>query len=263
MAAGPADAAQRGYYVYGLIGSDVPTLADVHGVDGTSPVFVVEQDGVGAIVSEVPLDEFGEAALQQKLEELPWVEEKVRAHESVLERVAQDAPVLPLRFGTIYRSLDRLRSLLAERRSGLVSALEQLRGRREWGVKCLVEKTRLAEAVEGSDAQAAELAEDAKTKPAGSAYLARKKLERYVDERADAMAARLAARAHERLAAVADQAVREDGATLKGAYLVHEAREEDFRRILREVGAEGEDVGLRFELTGPWPPYSFVGSATE
>jgi hypothetical protein len=263
MAAGPADAAHRGYYVYGLLGSEQPALDDVQGVDASSPVFVVEEDGVGAIVSEVPLEEFGESAIQQKLEELPWVEEKVRAHELVLEQAARDVPVLPLRFGTIYRSLDRLRNVLAERKPELVSALEQLRGRREWGVKCLVEKTRLAEAVEGSDAQAAELAEDAKTKPAGSAYFARKKLERYVDERADAMAARLAARAHERLAAVADQAVREDGATLKGAYLVHEAREEDFRRILREVGAEGEDVGLRFELTGPWPPYSFVGSATE
>lgn len=263
MAAGPADAAQRGYYVYGLLGSEQPTLAGVHGVDDSSPVFVVEEDGVGAIVSEVPLEEFGESAIQQKLEELPWVEAKVRAHELVLEQAARDVPVLPLRFGTIYRSLDRLRNVLAERKPELVSAVEQLRGRREWGVKCLVERDRLAEAVEGSDVQAAELAKDAESKPAGSAYFARKKLERHLGERVEELAQRLAARAHERLAAVADRAVREKGATLKGAYLVEQAREEDFRRVLAQVGAEGEPVGLRFELTGPWPAYSFVETTAE
>jgi hypothetical protein len=262
MAAGQPDAADRGFYVYGIVGREQPELAGVAGVDAGSAVFVVEEDGLGAIVSEVPLAEFGDDALQSNLEELSWVAEKVRAHEEVLERAAREAPVLPLRFGTIYRSLDGLRGLLAHDRNDLSSTLEQLRGKREWGVKSVVDRERLGQAVSGSDPRVAELAQAAEAKPAGTAYLGRKRLERHVDARADELAARLASDAHERLAAVADRAVRDRSPGLKASYLVEEARDDDFRRVLEDVGREYEEFGIRFELTGPWPPYSFVGEPT-
>lgn len=261
MAAGRADAADRGFYVYGIVGRQKPALAGVMGVDAASPVFVLDDDGLGAIVSEVPLAEFGDEALRSNLEEVSWVAAKVRAHEDVLERAAREAPVLPLRFGTIYRSLDRVRDFLAGERRDLASTLEQLRGKREWGVKSLVDRDRLGQAVHASDPRAAELAEATEAKPAGTAYLGRKRLERHLEARADQLAARLAGEAHERLAAVAERAVLERTAGLKGAYLVDEARDDDFRRVLEDVGREYEPFGIRFELTGPWPPYSFVEAA--
>jgi Gas vesicle synthesis protein GvpL/GvpF len=261
MAASRADAADRGFYVYGIVGRQKPALAGVMGVDAASPVFVLDDDGLGAIVSEVPLAEFGDEALRSNLEEVSWVAAKVRAHEDVLERAAREAPVLPLRFGTIYRSLDRVRDFLAGDRTDLASTLEQLRGKREWGVKSLVDRDRLGQAVHASDPRAAELAEATEAKPAGTAYLGRKRLERHLEARADQLAARLAGEAHERLAAVAERAVLERTAGLKGAYLVDEARDDDFRRVLEDVGREYEPFGIRFELTGPWPPYSFVEAA--
>jgi Gas vesicle synthesis protein GvpL/GvpF len=261
MATGRADAADRGFYVYGIVGREQPKLAGVMGVDAASAVFVVEDNGLGAIVSEVPLDEFGDDALPSNLEEVSWVAAKVRAHENVLERAAREAPVLPLRFGTIYRSLDRVRDFLAGDRTELASTLEQLRGKREWGVKSLVDRDRLGQAVHASDPRAAELAEATEAKPAGTAYLGRKRLERHLEARADQLAARFAGEAHERLAAVAERAVLERSAGLKGAYLVDEARDDDFRRVLEAVGREYEPFGIRFELTGPWPPYSFVEAA--
>jgi hypothetical protein len=262
MAAGRADSSGRGYYLYGIVGSG-PPLKDVPGVDETSPVFVVEEDGVGAIVSEVPLAEFGDTVLQQKLEEFPWLEKKVRAHERVLEHAAEEAPVLPLRFGTVYRSLDPVRELLIERREQLVSALEELRGKREWGVRCVVDRKRLLDAVRQSDAGMDELAAAAESKPAGSAYFARKRLERGLDEQAKELAAQLASEAHERLTAVADRSARDGGALLKGAYLLDRTQEQAFRDVLQEAGDAYRRFGMEFELTGPWPPYSFVGGETE
>jgi hypothetical protein len=258
MAAGRAEAAGRGYYVYGIVGSERPALGELTGIDGNSLVYVLEEDGLAAIVSEVPLDEFGDEALQRNLEEPSWLEAKVRAHEQVLEQATRQAPVLPLRFGTVYRTLDPLRELLAGQREGLASALEQLRGKREWGVKCVLDQERLEQAVQSTDAQASELAEAAEGKPPGKAYFERKKLARHVDERAEELAARLGAEAHERLEAVADRGIRESRGALKGAYLVEETREDDFRRALHELSRDYDRFGLRFELSGPWPPYSFV-----
>jgi hypothetical protein len=262
MAADRAEPADRGFYVYGIVGTERPELTGVTGVDGRSAVFMHDEDGLGAIVSEVPLAEFGEDALRRNLEELSWVAEKVRAHEEVLERAAREAPVLPLRFGTIYRSLDGLRELLTQERGQLATTLERLRGKREWGVTSVVDRERLSQAVHATDPRATELAEAAEGKPAGTAYLGRKRLERHLGARADELAARLTETAHERLAAVADRAVREGSTQLKGAYLVEEDRNNEFRRVLEEVGREYEPFGIRFELTGPWPPYSFVGERT-
>jgi hypothetical protein len=262
MAAGRAEPADRGFYVYGIVGTERPELTGVTGVDGRSAVFMHDEDGLGAIVSEVPLTEFGEDALRRNLEELSWVAEKVRAHEEVLERAAREAPVLPLRFGTIYRSLDGLRELLTQERGQLATTLEELRGKREWGVTSVIDRERLSQAVHATDPRATQLAEAAEGKPTGTAYLGRKRLERHVGARADELATRLSATAHERLAAVADRAVREGSMQLKGAYLVEEARHTEFRRVLEELGREYEPFGIRLELTGPWPPYSFVGDRT-
>jgi Gas vesicle synthesis protein GvpL/GvpF len=190
------------------------------------------------------------------------VAEKVRAHEQVLERAAREAPVLPLRFGTIYRSLDGLRELLTRDRGQLASTLEELRGKQEWGVTSVIDRERLGQAVHATDPRATQLAEAAEGKPTGTAYLGRKRLERHVGARADELATRLSAAAHERFAAVAHRAVREGSTQLKGAYLVEESRDDEFRRVLEEVGREYEPFGIRFELTGPWPPYSFVGEQT-
>jgi hypothetical protein len=49
---------------------------------------------------------------------------------------------------------------------------------------------------------------------------------------------------------------------LNGAYLVDDERLDGFGTVIDELGRQyGGDKGLTFELTGPWPPYNFVGAA--
>ena len=256
MAANRTNGAEHGYYVYAIAWT-APRLEGVRGVDGASPVFAVDRVGLSAVVSEVPLGEFGEEALKERLEQLPWLEEKVRAHEEVLERAAGETAILPLRFGTIYRSLEPVRELLERRREALSAALAQLNGKREWGVTATFDRKRLEQAVENGDAASA-----LEGKSPGNAFFTRKRLEREREDQARALAARLAADAHLRLAAVSEESLREDGALLKGSYLVDRAREQVFRDALNEVASAGDPYGFRFELTGPWQPYSFVGSVT-
>lgn len=257
MAAHRTESAERGYYVYGIVGGS-PDLGDLHGVDGASAVFTVDEPGLHAVVSEVPLTEFGEEALRQRLEELPWLEEKVRAHEDVLEHAARQTSVLPFRFGTIYRSLDAVHELLQARHDALSTALGRLAGKREWGVTGILDRERLRASVEDGGGTATE----PEGEPAGKAFFARKRAERDLEEQARALAGRLAADTHSRLAAVADQAVRDGQGLLKASYLVDREREEAFRAALDEVAAAGARYGFRLELSGPWPPYSFVGSVT-
>jgi hypothetical protein len=48
---------------------------------------------------------------------------------------------------------------------------------------------------------------------------------------------------------------------LNAAYLVDTGRGEDFAAAVAALA--GQHPGLRLELTGPWPPYSFAGTGGE
>ena len=80
---------------------------------------------------------------------------------------------------------------------------------------------------------------------------------------------------HERLAAHADSAVelslrnpapgadaeRDSASTLisNGAYLVEDAQSASFAAAVESLAARFAPEGLDLEVTGPWPPYNFVG----
>ena len=100
----------------------------------------------------------------------------------------------------------------------------------------------------------------------GAAYLARKRLDQELAIAGEVGLAELVQTAHERLAAVAAEACltirsqpRAQRVHLNAAYLVPEAEEEPFHLAVAELGREQADVGLLYELTGPWPAYNFVG----
>ena len=48
---------------------------------------------------------------------------------------------------------------------------------------------------------------------------------------------------------------------MRASYLVDEADRDDFEKVIVEALQSRTDLGLVGELTGPWPPYNFVGGA--
>jgi hypothetical protein len=56
-----------------------------------------------------------------------------REHHQVVESVAAEGPVVPLRLATIYPDDVTIRALLAERYGELAELLRSFRGAQEWG----------------------------------------------------------------------------------------------------------------------------------
>src|SRR5262249_27137059 len=69
------------------------------------------------------------------LEDLDWLEEKARAHHTVIDAVAQQQPLVPMRLATVYHSEAGVTELLTGRSRDFRALLDRIRGRREWGVK--------------------------------------------------------------------------------------------------------------------------------
>jgi Gas vesicle synthesis protein GvpL/GvpF len=253
---GPTDTGTA-WYVYGVVPGDTPAerLRAVHGVAET--IGIISEGNVAAIVSEVPLAQFDDGPLAANLHDPAWLEFHVRRHDSVLASVLRDVPVVPFRFGTIYRSEHHVRTMLAEHPT-LSETLETVRGRVELGVKGYAATRMEAPAAGGG----------AGTSP-GRRYLEQKQRVRRATEERDALLAAAGEESHARLAEVAEaaranplQASEASGGEvamfLNGAYLVRLEDEDAFRRVVASLGADLEESGISFEVTGPWPPYNFV-----
>jgi hypothetical protein len=256
-------------YVYGVVPKDssADLFADVRGIDPSQPVVLLANGAVAAITSAVPLDEFGVDAIENHLRDPNWLEQKVRAHDAVLEAALGRTTVLPFRFGAVYLGEKQVRQMLVDRPE-LEDILSRLRGMVELGVKGILERETFR------DRLATERGIEQESLPSGRAYMERKQLDRDLDEAVGTFAADCAQDSHEQLAAVAAEAranpVHRPELTgpdremlLNGAYLVHNDHVDGFRSALAMLQARYRADGVTYELTGPWPPYNFVQDEEE
>lgn len=141
-------------FVYGLINmADSPDggaalrreLARVTGVSPAEPPGLVEVSPLGALVSMVSLDDFSEPEFEARMEDITWLEPRVRAHAAVIMRAFECQPVLPMRFGTLFSSTERMAAHLRERLSELLPLLEATRGLEEWTVRICANPEALVE----------------------------------------------------------------------------------------------------------------------
>jgi Gas vesicle synthesis protein GvpL/GvpF len=278
----PATAAPAGlgWYVYCVVSDDHgPLPDDLEGIDARHPVGTLEQDGLVAIVSRVPLSEFGEEPLREHLSDMDWLERTARRHEQVQEQVARTGTPIPMRLCTIYRDESGVRSMLVREGAALRGAMDQLRGKAEWGVKAFADldaadpaPPAAAPTEPGEPAQAAEPAESGPGSGEGAAYMLGRLHQRRRREETGARMDEACDGLHAVLCAVAA-----DGVTLSphrpemtgrnvpmifnASYLVAHADADAFHSELGRVSRELASLGIEVERTGPWPPYNFVPGA--
>jgi len=260
---------QTGVYLYCLARPECLSVLreesgkGVPGVDGQHPVTIQVDSGVVAVFSEVNITDFSEENLQT----LSWVGERASRHEAVVELVMTVSPVLPVKFGTIYRSCDSLKQFLDTHHKNIDLALLNLRDKAEWSVKgYLVEEVAqqiIAEADSGIQARIAALS----TSP-GARYLQQKQLDASIKAALEAGVLRISHDLQQTLAlhAVAATALRLHSSAVTGrtermvfnsSFLLSSESLEDFRAALADQQDAYKPIGLNLELRGPWPPYNF------
>jgi len=200
------------------------------GAEG-EPLRIVTAAGLAALVGTAPAAGAGTAT-----EEALW------RHEQAVEALMAAHDVLPARYGTILGGDEEVAALLSRRHDAFDAALVHVSGAVEVGL-------RAALADDGARLAAADT---------GTAYLQARK-------RRDELARRLAERIDGALRPLSRESRIGDGwgpaGTLASTHLVGRDRVEDFRRRVQQLAGETDFAQL--VCTGPWPPYSFVGTEEE
>jgi hypothetical protein len=249
--------------VYGVINAAIELEEPSPDIDASRPMQILTEGAVAAAVSEVDLEEFGEARLRDHLRDMNWVERVARAHEAVLDRIRAQATVIPMRMCTVYRSEAGVREMLRREANALSQAIDHLDGKAEWGVKAFADSDGTPAATAGDES------EDVPSSARGAAYMRQRRDERDRREQARQQLEEAAAQIHDRLCTLASdgqvlppQRPEVSGhvgdMVLNGVYLVDNDDRERFHTELQALEAEFAPHGVELELTGPWPAYNFV-----
>jgi hypothetical protein len=251
-------------YVYCLMRSAAPPSLEnaPAGLPGAAPPRLVPLDGgLWLVVADAPLPEYGGEQIESRLADLDWVSERALAHEVVVEHCAATAPVLPMKLFTLFHNDERAAAHVTTQREEIGKIFDRIAGRVEWGVRILFREE------EARRRAVAENGDGGDRPSSGTSFLLRKKAEK---ESARDLAATLRTeidRAYEELAGRSAEARRrqpeagEIGARLllDAAFLVPADDGEAFDAAVQHLARQLADRACEVTLTGPWPPYNFLG----
>ncbi len=237
-----------GKYVYCII-ETTERLRFGHIGIGAEPgeVYTVNYKGLAAVVSDTPI-----AVLDP-------TREHVLAHERVNEAVMRRHTVLPMSFGTVFKTREDIVELLRSAYDAFHEVLVKMQDKLEFGLKVLWDRDVVLREIERDDENIRRLKDEIASQK-GSTYFARVQYGRLVDAALQARAERYVADIFGALrdVSVASRANKPigDKMIMNAAFLVARDRESAFDTKVKEIATRyGE---LTFKYTGPWPPYNFV-----
>lgn len=257
------------YHLFCLIRPGLMPPLEASPVAGWGPLFLQPYLDVAAVLSAVSLEEFCGPAAEIRMQDLSWIGPRACRHEEVIEQVIRHSPAFPARFGTLFTSTDKVELLLKRHYTVISEFLDYVAGKEEWAVKGLLHRTTARRAAR-SIRLAGQEKRLASASP-GTRYVqeqrlraqADRELNRWVAEICGEVANDLSARACgfcERRV-IANHAADEDmDVMLNWAFLVPRAAVADFHSRIGELNACHAGRGLVFQISGPWPPYSFSPS---
>ena len=244
----PAEEANEGKYVYCVIKSERPLSFGLLGI-GPEPseVHTVHYRDIAAIVSNTPMVV------------LDPTRDNVLAHQRVNETVMQDHTVIPMSYGTVFKTDDDIMELLRSAYDAFTDVLNKMQDKFEFGLKVLWDRDQIIHEIESEDEDIRRLKGEISTQK-GSTYFARMQYGRLIDAALQAKSERYVTEIFEALrnVSVASRSNKPigDRMIMNAAFLVARSLEQAFDSRVKDIGQRYEK--LTFKFTGPWPPYNFV-----
>ena len=246
----PQQQHQEGRYVYGVIESREQLSFGKIGIGGIGEnVYTVHHGDVAAVVSKTPVFIFDPTR------------ENALAHEHVIETVMKANTIIPMSFGTVFRTDDDIREVLKSIYPSLKDVLKQMANKLEFGLKVTWDRDRIVEELKRENEEIHRFQHELTRKHLQSTYFARMQLGRMIDKALAERAAEVVREIYDGLRAVCvasrDNKVIGDKMIMNAAFLIQKDKESEFDAAVNAVAQKFGDR-LNFKYTGPWPPYNFV-----
>jgi hypothetical protein len=261
------------WYVYGIVPAALSPATVPAGLDDAS-VRIERHNGgrTAALVSLLDAQQYGPEVIETNSGDVEWLSPRAVAHDRVLTWASDLGPVVPLPMFSLFSGPEAVHRMLADRSEQLEATLARVGAGREYALRVYRVDRELLGAIATLSPRLEQMAAAAAAASPGQRYLLERKLDaekksemravtqQLVDETVDALSALALRTVRSPIPRAADADNASRGVmVLNAAFLVAPAAIERFQQTLTDLVERHGAHGLRFDFTGPWPPYHFAG----
>ena len=260
---------ERLCYIYGVAASRLDSASAPAGIDGGKVSLIAGADHF-ALATSVSASDYAPDKVEALTADVDWVSQRAIAHDRVLTWASDSGAVIPFPMWTLFRDAKKVQAMLKKRAEELRQTFARLADGKEFIVRVYVQPGILKASLAGGSDELAALEKQAAAASPGERYLLQRKIDNLRRDAGKGVTGRVAGEIFDALSAESMDTVREQPvnsgapreqgrAILNGSFLVAAPRVTAFQRALTGMVNRHEPSGFKFDFTGPWPPYHFVG----
>ncbi len=238
-------------------------LAELKEID--EHAYPIADCGLTAVARMVPGEDFSEKNLPENVQNVVWLEAKVREHHTIVNALTGLVTLLPFKFATVFYSEENVKAMLRQYALPMEECLRQLIGKQEWGLKVWGNYDEITGYVDASDNDMKALKEELVNSSPGKAFLLKKKKEDLLKSTVHSFFNEHVQECIHGLIPYSYKNTMQGGITvgggeigLKAAFLVARDETEPFLHEIEKKRGTLNAAMINLECTGPWPPYNFA-----
>ncbi len=224
-----------------------------------------------AVIENVSSKDFSELALQKNMAEMDWLLPKVNLHESVVQDLMNKATVLPIKFATIFSTDNNIVELYNANKADYEDNFKKLKGKQEWGIKVYSAADDSWLLQQANDKEINEAKEMLASATPGKAFLMKKKIQGLINRKKSEINKTLGSELYRALKTGTVESLQksilpaqtdtdnDSKLILNSVFLLEKGAVEQWLANIQNVETELGNDKIVFDVTGPWPPYHFVG----
>lgn len=259
-------------YLYGLIPTEEMTeqsFPSFKGFDGEREIYTLSFGSTTAIVCQLNAEEYSEESIKEKINnDMEWLQEKAFHHHETVVSFSKLYTVVPLKFCTIYKNEDSLKSSVQTNQDKLKSAFSLLAGNEEWNLKIYCDDSLLKDQVSKSNPAIEAKRAEINDLPKGRQFFEKKKLDKLIESELEEEKTRISEKIHFQLKEFVlqgnvkrnwskDVTGKDENMTWNSVYLIPKSDVEPFLEKIQQYEKDMKETGWQFAASGPWPAYHF------
>ncbi|MEI6696814.1 MAG: GvpL/GvpF family gas vesicle protein [Bacteroidota bacterium] len=226
-------------------------------------------DDFFVIAKYVSDSEYTEENFKKKISDVKWLEHNAREHLRVIRSVMEYSDVIPFKFGTVFTTKARLKNFIIEYSASLFDNFLLISEKEEWAVKIYCDRKTLSEKIDEVSEEAALLEKQIMESSPGKAYLLNRKKTELIENEMNRLCKTYGQAYYEKFKNLCETTSlnnllpkeftgRDDNMILNANFLVNKNNVKDFRSLEESLKNKDGNFGFFIEVTGPWPPFSFI-----
>lgn len=237
--------------------------------DNSDEIYTNKINELYAVFKYVSYSDYSEENIKNKISDILWLDHNVRNHLNVITAVMNQVQVIPLNFGTIYKSEESVQEFVLEYYEMLNKNIQYIKNKEEWSVYVLCEKKIIKNNIELFSKEIKEISVQAKASSPGKAYILEKKKIQMIEYEVVKIYNEIIQNILSRLKKLSDEwrvntisennkEYMERDMILNAVFFLKNELVNRFTECCDEINGTYESYGIILEVKGPWPPYTFI-----